>query len=156
MKYISLTRGLVAIVDDDDFDRLNKHKWFAGGKGSFYAKRAYPRGSTIWMHREIIGDNTVYEVDHINHNTLDNRKENLRYVTRTQNRQNLSGSYSSSKTKVRGVCWKKQISKYVAQITVNKKKMHLGYFSTIEEAKTAYIEANKRYFKQHGGFYQNS
>jgi len=86
---IHLTKGKFAIVDPDDFDRLNIYKWHASKNAStFYAKRnLYPKRKgkpgSIPMHRQIMNAPREMLVDHINYNGLDNRKANLRLATRT-------------------------------------------------------------------------
>jgi hypothetical protein len=84
---IPLTQGKYAIVDPDDFERINKHKWYAAkGKNTFYAERIVTvrkRRMHINIHGEIIKVPDGKFVDHINHNGLDNRKTNLRPATRT-------------------------------------------------------------------------
>lgn len=87
MRQIKLTKGLAALVDDDDYDRLNQFKWCASFHDpNFYAVRGGPDG-LIRMHREVLGlkrgDKRVGH--HINENTLDNRKENLEACTNNKN-----------------------------------------------------------------------
>lgn len=85
------------------------------------------------------------EIDHINGNRLDNRVENLREVTRSENNQNrdLANNSSNRTSKYLGVSWNSQKSKYRATITINYKQYHLGHFDTEEEAHGAYILAKK-------------
>jgi hypothetical protein len=99
MKTIPLTKGYSAIVDDDDYERVAKHKWTAIVTGQ-NVKRVYAYRRTGWdnvnrrwmqaiyLHREIARPIDGFDVDHINHDTLDNRKENLRTATRSQNLAN--------------------------------------------------------------------
>lgn len=84
MKLIELTQGQKAIVDDDDYGRLSKSKWYAEKKyNNFYARRGL---DDVLMHRIILKlTDSKLKVDHINHNGLDNRKENLRVCTQRQN-----------------------------------------------------------------------
>ena len=84
------------------------------------------------------------EIDHINHIRNDNRLVNLRFVTRGENLKNQSVS-SKNTSGVTGVCFIKRLQKYVAQIKVNRKAIHLGYFETLEEAAAARAEANLKF-----------
>ena len=88
------------------------------------------------------------EIDHINGDTLDNRPENLREATRSENEMNkLPGKRNSSG--IKGVSWEKRRSKWRAQITVNGEYKYLGSFGTRDEAESAYIAAS---IEMHGGF----
>ena len=84
------------------------------------------------------------EVDHINHVRNDNRLFNLRFVTRSENSKNQSVS-SKNTSGVTGVYFSKAHRKYIAQIKVNRKAMHLGMFDTLEEAAAARAEANLKF-----------
>ena len=94
MKKIELTKGQFAMVDDDDFEELSKHKWWVGSGG--YAAREVSLGTkdgkhlrkTVLMHRQILKAPDGMDVDHANHNKLDNRKSNIRLATRSQNKAN--------------------------------------------------------------------
>lgn len=74
------------------------------------------------------------QVDHCNHDTLNNKRENLRIVTPGENQQNKNGSYKNSKSGVRGVYWDKTRGKWMAQFRINNTAKNLGRFDTIEEA----------------------
>jgi hypothetical protein len=86
-------------------------------------------------------------IDHINGNSLDNRIENLREATHSQNCMNRKLS-KSSKSRVKNVCLNKPTNKWKAFITVNNKQIHLGYFVDIKDAEQAVIEARKKYHKE--------
>lgn len=94
MKLIELSDGHLVLVDDDDFEYLNQFNWFPKfekNTNSYYAYRndgVEPNRNSIYMHREIIGTPKGMICDHINHITLDNRKENLRNVSIGQNNMN--------------------------------------------------------------------
>jgi len=99
-RIIPLTRGLFAIVDADDYLWLSKYTWFAEGTDkNFYAVRK-AGGKSIKMHRQIMNAPDHLVVDHIDHNGLNNRKENLRICTFAENCRNLRASrHKSSKYK---------------------------------------------------------
>ena len=148
---IPLTQGKYAIVDPEDFERLNKHKWHAvKGGNTFYAIRCVgpaKRTTYIRMHREILRSPDHLVVDHINHNGLDNRKANTRPATRAQNNYNkliVKGKNSSSKYK--GVAWNKDKNKWRARLYFNGKLIFLGYFKDEIKAAKAYDEAAKKYY----------
>jgi hypothetical protein len=144
MKTISLTKGMLAIVDDDDYDKLSKFKWMA----SYYPKRrkynacrsigTKPHQQTVLMHRIIMNALKGSDVDHINGDTLDNRKSNLRICTRAQNMANVKAR-SHNKLGVKGVY--KSNNRFRATIRVNHKRYHLGYFDSLSEASAAYNKA---------------
>jgi len=148
MKFLPLTKGYSTCVDDDDYDRLSAHKWTAVVTGQ-NIKRVYAYRRTeydsvkrrwkkiIYLHREIAKPDVGMDVDHINHDTLDNRKENLRCATRSQNLAN--NRHARGVTGFRGVIrgGKRDKLPYLAQIS-NK---YLGSFLTAEEAARAYDTA---------------
>lgn len=152
MRTILLTRGFKAIVDDEDYGWLSASRWHAHSSKTSgpYAKRGH-NGER--MHRLIMGkqygESAVknMEVDHINQNTLDNRRGNLRICTHGQNQQN-SRKYTCNKSGFRGVVWHKRIKKWQAQIRSNGKNHHLGYFKTPKEAALVYDLACKRMHKK--------
>jgi hypothetical protein len=134
MKTIVLTQGKIAFVDDEDFERINKYKWCAhydkrcnrwdavcSGKGSS------GKGKIIYMHREIKNAPDGMDVDHRNHNGLDNQKLNLRVCTVIQNLQNHK-IYSTNTTGVTGVSWAKGRKRWRVTIGINNKQISIGYF----------------------------
>jgi AP2 domain len=157
MKPISLTQGQVAIVDDEDFDELSKFKWFAIWKTdtqSFYARRTITlyekKRSAEYMHRRILGlsHGDRRHGDHRNHDTLDNRRCNLRIATRPQSVWN-SRKRSDNSSGFKGVHRVKNWSKWRARITINGIRTHLGYFSTADQAHEAYRAVSEN---NHGEF----
>jgi len=94
MREIKLTQGQIALVDDEDYERINQFNWFVNEwrPGQYYAVRCLNDRShkTISMHRDVMGlvFGDIREVDHIHHNTLDNRQSELRVCTHQENCQN--------------------------------------------------------------------
>ena len=148
-KQIPLTQGQFTIVDNELYEWLSQYKWYAllnEKVQGFYAMRGQrEKGSgklhLISMAREILG--LAYgdkrQADHINHNTLDNQILNLRVVTSQQNHFNRKNP--------KGFYWHNTNKKYLAQIKLNGKKIHLGYFHTAEEAHNSYLKAKEHYHK---------
>jgi hypothetical protein len=160
MKIIPLTRGQSTKVDDDDFERFGGFKWYADyskAMNGFYAKRmsSYDedgKQKSIRLHRVIM--NVVdpkIQVDHKNHDTLDNQKENLRLATWSQNMMNRTGPQKNSTSGMRGVYWHSRDKNWFSKIKVNGKQIHLGYYSDKESAVAAYASAHKEHFGEFGG-----
>jgi len=150
MKEIKLNRGFSAKVDDEDYDFLNQWKWYAfTNKYTFYAVRQPSRKEgprkLIFMHRIIINTPENLEVDHIDHNGLNNQKINLRNCTRGQNQKNrINKKVFSSPYK--GVFYDR---KYIRSVIYLKHKaIHLGTFKTEESAALAYNKAAIQYHKK--------
>ena len=147
-KEIILTQGKVTIVDNEDYDYLMQWKWqFHNG----YARRTQHIcmigtkriKKQIALHRIVLNNPDGLQVDHINGNRLDNRKENLRVCTCAENVRNRS-TPSNNTSGFKGVFWDKRMKKWQAQISADSKTIRLGYFtSTIEAAKAYNIAATE-------------
>jgi hypothetical protein len=156
MKQIPLTKGYFAIVDDDDYERLSKHKWTAVVTGK-HIKRVYAYrrvgwdnakrrwAQAIYLHREIANPPDGFDVDHINHDTLDNRKENLRHATRSQNLANNRRARGVVGLRGVTITTDRKQALYLAQLGSKK----LGTFSDKSEAARVYDAAA---FKKYGEF----
>lgn len=147
MKEIKLTQGKVALVDDEDFEFLNQWKWcFHIGYATRNAVlKDGGKRKTIRIHRVVLNCPDDLQVDHINHDTLDNRKENLRLCTVKQNSGNQRG-HSKSSSGYRGVSWIVQHEKWAAQLVENHNHHFLGYYDDKEEAARAFDKASKLYY----------
>ncbi len=155
MKTIELTQGQVAIVDDTDWAELSVHKWCAHWyvRGhAFYAAHGAlivnGKKTPTQMHRIIMGAQKGQQVDHINHNTLDNRRENLRLCTHTENQHNQKPRTGGSSI-YKGVCLYKDSNKWGARIQINGQSHWLGVFSDEHVAALAYDAAAR---KLHGDY----
>lgn len=141
---IPLSQGQVAIVDDDDYEKISSMKWSATWRpkmGKFYAVGSLAKyGKRVYMHREImgltIGDGLL--VDHIDHNTLDNRKANLRIVNNSQNMMNHGKIQKNNTSGCRGVHFEKRTNQYRVQVWAGGKPIWGGRHDTFESAKLSY------------------
>lgn len=140
MKKIKLTQNKYALVDNEDFEWLNSFKWCIVGYKNYYYAGRDDKGKKVKMHRLIVNPIGKQVVDHINGNTLDNRKKNLRLCfnyenikNRRLNRNNVSG--------YKGIIWTPHMNKWKTRISNEGKSIHVGYFDTKKEAAIAYNAA---------------
>jgi len=149
MREIIVHGGYVCLVDDDDFESLNKYRWHLSTSG-------YATGSFILngksvnkkMHRLIMNPNEGYFIDHINGNQLDNRKCNLRICSHQENMMNRR-IHKNNTSGYKGVTFHRESKKWRAQITLDSKRIQIGYFDDPNEAHKAYCEKAK---ELHGEF----
>ena len=134
------------LISACDLERVLALKW----------KKRISRGGYVYfissngllLHRFIIDCPQDKVADHINHDTLDNRRENLRQCTRAENcRNSVKPKHNTSGFK--GVTWDKEKNKWKAHISVDSREIHLGYFESLGDAYEKYIEASNKY---HGEF----
>lgn len=156
-KFIKLNKDQYAIVDAEDSKELNKYNWFLRlptGSNTQYAqrnnwcKKSKKHLTPLKMHRVIMNAQKDEIVDHINGNGLDNRKSNLRICTTRQNNRNQRPQIGRS-SKYKGVYWKKDRSKWRANIKTYGKSKHLGYFIEEVEAAKAYNKAALELFGEY-------
>ena len=132
-------------IDLDDLWRVKEHCWVKRYDG--YIVSVINR-KTVRLHRFVMNapDNMI--VDHIHHDTTDNRKCELRLVTRSQNNMNRM-IRSDSTSGITGVTLHKRTNKWVAQLCLNDKHIHLGYFDNKEDAVKARKQAEEEYFGEY-------
>lgn len=144
MKEIKLTQDKVAFVDDEDFEWLNKFKWCAVKSGLNWYAVMKNVNKTVYMHRLILNASQSIQGDHRNGNGLDNQKENIRLCTHQQNHFNIKNPRADNKIRIKGV--RKVNNKFRAVIEINNKQIHLGYFTSIDDANIVYRQAEVEYF----------
>lgn len=163
MKEITLTRGYVALVDDEDYESLSAHKWSASvcmkndGIRTVYARRYVMAGKRrqriIHMHREILKAPHGYHVDHVDGDGINNVRSNLRLANNQENGMNrrksetIAGKKATSRFK--GVSWRKHERRWVAKIKHDGKQTTLGYFKSEEDAAMAYNAAATEFFGEY-------
>lgn len=140
------------LCDIECMEELLKYYW--NEKGG-YARSSIGE-KKVYAHRIIMGVGKYEinnQIDHINGNTLDNRKQNLRIVTSQQNGMN-SSIRKDNTSGVAGVCWDKSTNKWLSRIGFNNKEITLGYYSRFEDAVRVRKEAEEKYFGEYS--YDNS
>lgn len=150
---IPLTRGLVTVISPQDVDYVAAHKWLAqsASQGRFYVCRADyenpppgKRRAYLLLHRELLQAPPHLVVDHINGDSLDNRRENLRLCTISQNAFNKRKQNHGKLSKYKGVAFVQYLNRknpWMAFISVSGKRTYLGYFPSESAAALAYNNA---------------
>jgi AP2 domain/HNH endonuclease len=147
-------KGRTAFIDEQDAHIIESHKWCVcqyGDKNYILSPRLNSEGrssGTFLLHRLIMSAKKGEYIDHVNGDGLDNRRANLRFCSKSQNGSNR-GRQNNNKSGFKGVSWSDANKKWIAQITSNGIRCHLGTFSDPLEAHKAYCEAAKRL---HGDF----
>lgn len=145
LRKIQLTQEKFTLVDDEDYESLMQWKWYYNNG---YAVRKI-KGKQTFMHRVVSKTPRGMHTDHINGNTLDNRKKNLRSCKNSQNRMNQKKRVKPASSIYKGVTFHKAMNKWQSQIQIDGKSVYLGIYSTQGEAAIAY---NIGAVKHHGEF----
>jgi len=148
-RLIPLTKGQFAKVDAADYEWLMQWKWQAAWSRktqSYYAQRTIHIGGkskTVIMTRVIMSAEGDIDIDHRNHDTLDNRRTNLRFSTAAQNACNRKRQANNT-SGCKGVTWVPSHGKWRVRVRFKNIRTHIGYFNEFEEATLAYTEAARR------------
>jgi hypothetical protein len=131
-----------AIIDTEDFHFVKMYKWHLDGKGyvSTFNNKKYQS-----LHRLILNPEKNKVVDHINRNILDNRKNNLRICSQSENARN-KGICSDNSSGVTGVGWSKEKNMWRSYIGINHKNIHIGYYNNKEDAIKARKDMELKHF----------
>jgi hypothetical protein len=142
MMEIILLRGEISKVSDEDFKELSRYTWYLKDTG--YAITFINR-KQISLHRFIMNPPLNMQVDHINGDKLDNRRENLRVCTQTENLRN-SGINKNNTSGFIGISYDKERKTYNPSITVDCRHINLGRYINIEDALIVRLKAEKKYY----------
>lgn len=138
------TNGKTFLFDKEDYEKISNYCWFYAHGYLVSCANGY-KNPRVYMHRFLLDCPSDKVVDHINHDTLDNRKCNLRICSRAENNRNVTIT-SQNSSGVRGVGLNNKKNRWVARITYNNKEYFLGSFLTKEEAIKTRKEAEQKFF----------
>lgn len=140
-----IIKNNIILFDDEDFDLLKIRSWcvFASTR-TFYAQASI-KNKNVYMHRYLLNALPGQEIDHINGNGLDNRRENLRICNRRENCMNVSKAKNKSSI-YKGVSWRTRQKGWRASIASNYRYYELGVFKSEIDAALAYNEKAKELF----------
>lgn len=146
MREIQLTRGLVALVDDSEYERVIRHRWYAQWHPGTRSYRARMSGRPrVFMHRYVLELTQPYVVDHRNHNTLDNRRQNLRPCSAAENNRNRR-KRDGLTSRYKGVYYERDRARWKAHIDIDGRTKTLGRFTSEEDAARAYDAMARQLF----------
>lgn len=151
IKEILLSSGKITFVDEEDYQRVIQYNWWSQIRKNnvWYAKvrMRLPGGERrlVSLHRFIMNCHSDDQIDHIDHDGLNNCKDNLRICTASQNRQNERKRNNTS-SQFKGVCWDRNRRMWLARIKVDKKLYNLGRFNSEQQAAKVYDLAAIKHF----------
>jgi hypothetical protein len=142
-KHITLTQGKQALVDDEDYERVMRYNWYVSAPRNcigWYARTNMPdngRQRTVYLHTFVLEFPDCDYIDHINQDTLDNRKSNLRLATTNESIRHRH--LPLGRSGYRGVT--RSGEKWIARVATNETRVYLGTYDTAEEAARVYDDA---------------
>ena len=141
------------IIDTEDYDLVKDYNWCVANIKSLYVQtnivdKLTKKRTTLKLHRLIMNPPKEFVIDHINHNTLDNTKSNLRVCTHKENLENVN-KYLTNNSGYRGIYRHKKSNKWQVNIIHNSKNIYGGLFTDIKEANKKSIELRNMYFTHH-------
>jgi len=143
-----------ALIDTEDLPRAQEFPntwcllWSPDLQGFYvhgYLGKENGRRIWVYLHRWLLNAPKGTVVDHINHDTLDNRRSNLRLINNSGNRQNLRGATRISSSGVRGVYWKARDRKWAARVRVNGQEVFFKLFDDLDTAAREVAKARAKY-----------
>jgi len=134
------------IIDVQYFDLIKKYVWVSSGNGYAYSVTF---GEKVYMHRIISCAKQEEIIDHIDGNTFNNKKDNLRVVNSSQNVRHRTKLAKNNKSGKTGVCFAKNVNKWNARICIDKTEINLGYYDNKQDAIIARETAESKYFKEY-------
>lgn len=138
-----------AIIDIEDVELCKQYKWCLTKDGYVLS---YKNNTFLYLHRLLLGAKNNEYVDHINFNTLDNRKQNLRICTNAQNLQHRSKLTKINTSGYHGISFDKDKNRWQVEIQYNKKRKFIGYYKNIEDAIKARRQAEDKYYGEYKSF----
>ena len=144
-------KGCSFIFDKEDYDKIKPYYWRVHHNNFVsmtICNRKTKTNKQYLLHRFLMNPNDIQEVDHINHNPLDNRKSNLRVVIVAQNQMNSNRSIRNT-SGIKGVNWNPKEKKWRVRISVNGKRISLGSFADYQDAVKCREEAEMKYYGEY-------
>lgn len=149
-KEIILSNGQVTLVSDEDYEYLNQWEWHPlKGTNTYYAYRSKVvdgKSNITRMHQEVLKHQGILvneEIDHKDRNGLNNQRDNLESVSRAVNQQR-GGVRKDNTSGIKGIDYHITNNRWIARLQINKQRINVGSFRTLEEAEKALLEAKER------------
>ena len=143
---IAFPSGHVVTIDHEDIDLFAAYRWHVDSVGRKRGKPYLRRSpDKAYWHRVVLGAQRGEQIDHVNGDSLDNRRSNLRFCSQSENNQNWTGSRRNT-SGYKGVSWDRWTGRWVVRIQVDGKQLNLGRFDDREQAARAYDAAAREHW----------